>query len=146
MKSPLLLVSAVLVIFLLPATLLSINEFRSVDYGPEPHIIDTAVGVTEADIILSQDLLSGRTANVTLASNNTDDAPIPSIYVAATHTLTIIGLNPDDTRTMQVTYKIGALGDYWGADVGTRVWPMLIIVGIFGLMAGAVYNATRRGE
>lgn len=144
MKAALLIISAILIIGFLPFAVASIEEFRSVDYS-EPHIVDTGIGETDADVVLSQDLFNDATANVSLSSDNGDDAPIPSAYTAATHTLNISGLADDDSRTMTITYKIGALDDYFGADLGARMWPTMLILCVIGLMGAGVYDVTRRG-
>ena len=123
----------------------AINDFRSSDYV-EPHIVVTGVGETEADVVLSQELFGDHTSNVTITSDNEGDAPIPDTYISASQTLTVSGLNASDTRTLTITYKIDALVDYFGAGIGARVWPVFIILGIIGLVAAAVYNATKHGE
>lgn len=144
MKAVVLIFAAIVMIGFLPLTIESINDFRSRDYTA-PYIITTTAS-SEADIILSQPLFSGATANVVLASNITADAPIPITYVSATKTLTITGLALNSVRNLSVVYKIDALTDYFGAGVVARIWPAVIILGIISLIASAVYVGTRRGE
>jgi len=145
MKSALLVISAIVIVLLLPSTMWAINEFRSKDHA-EPHIVDTGVGETDADVVLSQELFGNQTSNVTIVSDNALDAPIPATYTENTRTLNVTGLNADDTRTLDITYKIDALVDYVGAGIAARVWPVFIILGIIGLVAAGIYSATRRGE
>lgn len=142
MKSVSMLLAAVVLIFFLAAVVVSGNEFRSRDYI-EPHIVTTN-GSSAADITLSQILFSSATANVLITSNNTADAPIPFAYVSATKVLTVSGLHANDTRNLSVVYKIDALTDYWGAGIAVRVIPAFLVIGIFGLIGGAVYTVTRR--
>jgi hypothetical protein len=142
MKGALLVIAAILIIFFLPATIESINDFRSTDYL-EPHIEVTAPGVTDVDIVLSQDLFGSRTANVTITSDNALDAPVPFAYTPATNTLNITGLAANDTRTLAVTYKIDNLTDFWGAGTAVKTWPMLLIVAVFGLISAGVYVSAR---
>lgn len=145
MKSVLLIIGAVIIIILLPATLTSINNFRSADYE-EPHDVTTTNPDTTADITLSQTLFNGKTYNVVVTSNITADAPIPSAYVSATKVLTVSGLETDATRRLTVAYKIDGLEDYVGASLGAQVWPLMLALGVIGIIVGAVYTATRHGD
>jgi hypothetical protein len=146
MKPVLLLIGAVLIILLMPAMLLSINDFRMTDKA-EDHIVALVSPAVASDITLSQDLFDDATYNViSITSNETSDAPIAATYTAATNVLNVTGLTTDKTRRLTVTYSIAALSSYWGADTGAKVWPMFLILGVLGIIAGAVYVATRRGE
>ncbi len=145
MRSALLVIAACLIVLLLPSTFAAINEFRSTDYV-EPHTVATGVGVTEADVVLSQELFGGRTYNAAIASDNVSDLPIPDSYVEATQTLTVTGLNADDTRTLTITYKIDALEYDIGVGIATRVFPIFLVLGVIGLIAGAMYNAFHRAD
>ncbi len=145
MKSALMLIGACIVILLLPAILPSISDFRSQDYS-EDHIVTTNVSETQSEISLSQELYSDATYNAVVTSNISEDAPIPSSYVSATQVLTVTGLEADNTRRLTVDYKIDALPEYPGASVASAIWPLLIIVGVIGIIAGAVYSAVRHGE
>ena len=145
MKSVILIISACMIILLLPAVLLSINEFRMTEYE-EPHIITTAAEVTTSDITLSQELFSGETYNAVVTSNITADAPIPSSYVSSTQVLTVTGLEADNSRTLTITYEIDALNDYIGAGLGATIWPIMLVLGVIGIIVAAVYQATRRND
>ncbi len=145
MKSVLLVISACIVILFLPAILDSVNSFRSTDYDVE-YDATTSANVTSADIVLSQELFDENTAFVTVTSNLTLDAPVPSSYDEATQTLTIDGLEANESRRLSLTYKIPSLDTYTGADVGAKIWPLMLVLGVIGIIAGAVYNAVRHGE
>lgn len=145
MRPALLVIAAVIIVLLLPASIVALNEFRMTDYE-EPHNITTGAGETTANVSLSQELFNDDTALVSLSSNNTSDAPIPYLYTSATRYLLITGLVEDDTRQVTVTYKIDNLTDYVGAGVAAKVWPVFLILGIIGIVAAGVYSATRRGE
>ncbi len=144
MKPVLLLIGAVIIILLMPAMLLSINSFRMADQEDE-YIIPLTSPDVSAVITLSQGLFDDATYNVSLSSNVTADAPIASGYVATTKALTVTGLETDTTRRLTVDYKIAALDSYWGADTGAKTWPMFLILGVLGIIVGAVYTATRHG-
>lgn len=146
MKPLMYILGSVIIIFMLPAALLSFTDFRSGDYE-EPHNVDTGVGETTADIVLTQDLFDEDRSYVTITSNLTADAPVPSAYVDSTRTLTVSGLQASDSRRLTVDYKVSKLSSYWAADLGTRTVPLFIILGIIGIIAGAVYlAATSRSE
>lgn len=144
MKSALMIISACLVILLLPATLLAINQFRTVDWW-EPYDIDTGAN-PYTDITLTQELFKGKTYNVTVVSDNELDAPIPFSYNKTSRVLRVTGLKTNDSRRLELTYKIDNLQDYLGAGIGAAVWPIFLVLGVIGIIAGAVYNAMRRGE
>jgi len=145
MKSVLLLVGACIIILLLPAILGSVNDFRMTDYE-EPHIVATGGAETTADITLSQALFGDNTYNASITSNVTADAPIPSSYASATKVPTVSGLETSETRRLTITYKIDSLENYYGAGLGARVWPLMLVLGVIGVIVGAVYNATRHGD
>ncbi len=143
MKTSSLLIAAVIIILMLPAVLLSIDDFRLVDQK-DPFNVTTAAGVTSANITLSQDLYGGNTANAAVSSNETDDAPIAASYTTATNVLNITGLVESNTRRLDVTYSIDRLGDYFGAATGSKVLPILMILGILCIVGGAGYAAWNR--
>jgi hypothetical protein len=139
------IIGACLIILLLGAVLSGITSFRSAEYE-EPHNVTTAGGVTSANITLTQDLFNDDTAFATISSNDTDDAAVPSSYTAGTNTLLISGLAASTTRQLTVTYRYGQLGDYWGADLGARAWPLILVLGVFGVVAGAVVSTYSKRE
>lgn len=142
MKSAVLLLTAMVLMLFAYPVIVSLNDFRSRDYA-EPHIVTTGGGITTADVVLVNELFSNATANAVVVSTDADDAPYPTAYVPATNTLSIAGLAAATTRTLTVTYRIAALSDYPGADLSARFWPALLVLGIIGLIGGAIYNATR---
>jgi len=137
-----LIIGACIVILLLGAVMTGIQSFRSDEYT-ELHNVTTA-SANSSSITLTQDLFDGETAYVTLSSNVTGDAPRPSSYTAATNALLVVGLQPSTTRQLTVTYDYSRLSSYWGADLGARAWPLFLILGVIGVIAGAVYAAARR--
>ncbi len=145
MKGVLILIGSLVVILLMPALLASIISFRSTDYTAQ-YDVDTGGGITTTDIALSQSLFSSATSNAEVTSNNSADAPVPSAYVSATKTLTVEGLNAADSRRLTIIYKISSLDDYLGADVASKMWPILLILGVIGLIAGAVYHSVRGSD
>jgi len=145
MKSVMLLLGAVVIILLLPAVLPSIQDFRSDSYEEAHGVVTTAAGVTSANLTLAQDLFLDENSQVTsITSNVTADVPLVSTYTKANDRLLITGLIAGTTRTLTVTYNTPVLGDFYGADLGTRVFPIFLVLGVIGIVAAAVYNATKR--
>lgn len=144
MKAVGMILGASLIIFLMPAILLSIVSFRSMDYT-EDHIVTTTSPATSTELTLSQPLFGDNTVNVAISSNITSDAPIASTYASATKKLTVIGLETDTIRRLTLKYKVSQLADYWGADIAARSWPLFIIIGVIGIFVGAVVVASKRG-
>jgi hypothetical protein len=140
MKPISLIIGSCIVILLLGAVLGGITLFRSAEYI-QPAVITTAGGITTADVILVQPLFDDTTAYVTITSNNTGDAAIPSSYTAASHTLTISGLLESTSHYLYITFRYNQLGSYWAADIASRAWPLLIAVGVLGCIGAAVYTS-----
>ena len=136
-----------MVILLLGGVFTGIQEVRSTSHTEAFGSVTTAAGVTTANVTLVEDLFGDRTAEVTsVTSNVTTDVPLVSTYTAATNKLLISGLTASQTRTLTVVYKIGRLTDYFGVDTAIRTWPMFLVLGVIGIIAGAVYSASKRGE
>jgi len=137
-----LIIGAVMVILLLGAAMTGIRDFRSSEYT-ELHNVTTGGGVTTASVNITQDLFDSETSYATISSNVTTDAPIPSGYTPATNTLAISGLVASQLRQLTIVYRYGQLGDYFAADLGARTWPLFLVLGVIGVIAGAVYSAAK---
>lgn len=146
MKSVTVLIGAVIVILLMAAVMVSVTDFRT-DSFQDTFDVTTGGGETTAPVVLSQDLFNDATYNVSaISSNLTADTPAAASYVTATNTLTVSGLDADLTRRLTVTYRIDGLEDYIGAGVAAGLWPLLIILGVIAIVAGAMYNAFKSGD
>jgi len=145
MKPVSLLLGAVVIILMMAAVLTAVNDFRMTEYE-EGHAAATGGAETTHDITLSQDLFSNATYNAVVTSNLTTDAPIPDSYASATNVLTVTGLTANTSRLLTITYQIDALEDYFGAGLGARAWPLLLVLGVIGIIAGAVYSAAKKGD
>jgi len=147
MKSLMLLLGACVIILLLAAVVVGVQDFRSEDYTEAHGVVTTAAGVTSANITLTQDLFMDRTSEVqSVTSNLTSDVPLSASYTSATNRLLVSGLVASETRTITVVYKIGRLDDYYAVEMASRTLLTFLILGVIGLAAGAVYQATRRGD
>ncbi len=138
MKSATGLIAAAIILMLMGGIMAGLSSFRGVDVV-EPHNVDS--GSASADIILSNELLDDHTYNCTIVSNQATDAAVPFSYTSATKTLTVTGLDDAVSHTLTLTYKTLQLDS--AADVGARIFPVLLILGVIALVAGAIYNAWR---
>lgn len=144
MKDSARLIAVVIIIFFLPALLLSLDTFRLVD-RVEPHIV--ASGVASANVTLAQDLYDDDTKHVTsISSNVTTDAAIASTYTPSTNVLLITGLDSTKSHYLTFTYSMDRLEDYVAAKQATLVIPALILLGILVIVAGVGVSAFRKGE
>lgn len=143
MKSATNLIAAGIIILLMPAMLLAIDQFRLSDQV-DPFTV--ASGSISANVTLSQDLYNDETRNVEISSNVTTDAPIANTYTTSTNVLNITGLNSSASHYLTVTYKIDRLGDYFGAGAGAKAIPVLLILGAMCIVGGAGYQAFHRNE
>lgn len=145
MKAASSLIAAGIIILLLYPMILAIDQFRLKDQI-DPFNVTTAAAVTSANVTLSQDLYNDATSGVSIESDLDTDAPVASTYTAATNYLLVTGLTADDSRQLTITYDIDRLSDYYGAQAGARVLPILIILGVICIVAGASYQTFRRGD
>ena len=145
MKAATNLIAAGIILLLLPAMILAIDQFRLADQV-DPFVVTTGAAANTTSVTLSQDLYGDETRNASVSSNVTGDAPVASSYVSSTNVLTISGLLADTSHYLTVTYKIDRLGDYFGAGAGARVVPVLLVLGVLCIVGGAGYQAFRRGE
>lgn len=146
MKSAALLFAVIAIALMLPAMLLSIDDFR-LNEQEDPFNVTTGAGTTSQGVGLSQSLFGNDTIHASVSSNLTTDAPIAYSYTSANQTLLVTGLTASASRRLTITYDIDALGDYWGAGTATRVWPLLLIFGGLAVIVAAVYVAleSRKG-
>lgn len=143
MKAIILIIGVCLIILLLAPVMAGIKDFRSAG-KTEPHNVTTGESATTGTLTLSKALYDDDTAHVTITSNNTNDAAVPSSYASATRLLTVSGLVASTSRQLSVAYRYNQLDSFWGADLGAKTWPLLLGLGIIGIIVGAVIQATRK--
>ena len=119
----------------------ALGNFRGVGFTG-PHIIATDAE-TSVNIVLANEVVDNATTNITVVSSNSDDAPVPYLYTSVNRQLTINGLNPSDTRTLTVTYKVPRLDDF--TDFAARFMPTVLIIGSIMAAIGIVIAAFRHG-
>lgn len=144
MKPVMLVLGALVVLFLMGAGMTALIGFRAGDYT-DTFNVTTDNATTTSDCTLSQDVLDDQKAYISISSNSTDDAPVPSSYNSGTEVLTVGGLHASTQRMLTVTYKYPLLSSttYWGADLAARALPLVLILGVIGVIFGAVYTAAR---
>lgn len=104
--------------------------------------VTTGAAETTADVVLDEELWKSRTTSVTsITSDNVTDEPAADSYVEATQTLTVSGLAESDTRELTITYEYDALTDYTMMSMLVSWSPVLLLLGIMGLIAGALWTA-----
>ena len=142
MRTVMMLAGAMILTVLLVAFITGIDDARMVEFE-ELHNATTGAGANTTVVTLTQELFNDETRHVTISSNLTSDAPVPSSYATATQKLTVGGLAASETRQLTVGYKIDRLGEYYAMGVALKVFPMLLGLGIIGLIAAAIYQGVR---
>jgi len=150
MKSALAIIAVIMVLFMFGTMLSGIQGAQTDERDDAFAAVATGVGVTEADVELVADLYDEDILNVVdIASDNEDDAPLADSYAALTNTLTVRGLNANDTRTLEVTYQYDAMtGD--ASIVGSffDLMPTLVVIALVLIIVGAMimgYRSYRGG-
>lgn len=139
------IIGACLIILLLGSILVGINTFRSQSLTEAHGSLATGAGVTSYGVPLTVDLFDAYIYNVTsVTSNETTDVPLVTAYASATKIITITGLAESKTRTLTVIYKISSLDSYLAADLGARLYPFLLVLGVIGIIVGAVVVSFKR--
>ena len=140
MKAMWAIVGAALVILMMGAVLAAIDGFRSTSYT-EQHIQSTGGGDTSVNVVLANAVYGDTTVNISVSSNDTDDAPVPFTYVSATKQLTISGLAVSTSHLLTVVYRTGSLARYPAADLFASYWPAFLGMAIVGIVVGSIVNA-----
>jgi len=138
MKSVVALIGVGVVILMLGAIMLALGSFRGADFA-EPHIVLS--GETSTVIVLANDVLDDSTTNIGILSTSANDAPVPYLYTAGDHHLTINGLSESDNRTLTITYKVPRLDDF--SDIVARFFPMFMVLAGVCIVVGAAVSAFR---
>ena len=129
-----------LFIVFLAGIMWALGNFRGVDFT-EPHILTTTSNQTSTNIRLANSVLDDDNTNISIISNNDNDAPIPYAYTAVNKTLNVTGLNPSDNRTLTITYKVPRLDSF--TDFSARFFPSVLIIGCILAVIGIVVTAFR---
>jgi hypothetical protein len=102
----------------------------------------TGGGDFDTDVVLVGTLYDDDLLNATITSDNALDAPVPTLYVPLTRTLTVSGLVASDTRQLTVTYLYGSLtGAAASAGTFLGITPLLVAVGVLLLIVAVLVTA-----
>jgi hypothetical protein len=146
MKNVLTIFGAVLVVVCLPLIFHVLHDAR-VDINTESHTtLVTGVAETTSNVTLGQPLFGDAVTGVTsISSNNTLDTPTAYSYNTVSRLLTISGLVVGATRTLTIDYEIASesLAELPSAGAFIPIFAYLIIFGILGLIAGAIFGMFR---
>lgn len=149
MKAAFTIVGVVIILILFGTMMAGIKNAQTDERIDAFAAVTTGVGVTEADVVLVTDIYDNSILNVSgIVSSNALDAPLPDSFTPVSNTLTIRGLNANDTRSLEVVYLYAALtGD--AAPAGTFLGMVPIFVGIAIVViivgAGIAVWTSRRG-
>lgn len=134
MKAALAVIGVIIILILFGTMIVGINQAQTDERLDGFVGVTTGVGVTEADVVLVADPFNNDILNISaIVSTNPLDAPLPDSYVGATNTLTVRGLNANDTRTLNVTYAYGSLTGN-AAAVGSFLDMIPIFVSIAAVL------------
>ena len=106
----------------------------------------TTTSGTTATITLASALFKTRAADVvSISSDNAGDTPTVSTVSNST-VIVIGGLETSTSRALAIVYDVDALTDYTGLSAIVGVSPMLIFIGILGIVvAGAWFAWSKKG-
>jgi hypothetical protein len=128
----------VFIILLMPNVVNSTTQFRTATQTDPFSATSTAVGVTTANLTLTQGLWQGQTQYIKVTSDNATDGPRVTAYDPVTNNITVSGLAANVTRNITAVYSIGNLQNYVGADAFAGLSPTMMIIGILLLCIGTV--------
>jgi hypothetical protein len=96
---------------------------------------------SDATITLATALFKTRAADVIgVSSSESGDTPTLSAVVNGTQVV-IGGLATSATRTLNVTYEYDALTDYTGLSSIVSVSPLIIFIGVLGVVVASAWFA-----
>lgn len=142
MKSVLIVFGALLYIICMPFLFNGIHDVRTDEYTQNYTSVTTGAAVTQANVVLSNDLWNDViTSVVSISSNVTGDIPTADNYTALTHTLKVGGLLPATTHSLSVDYEIESitLSELPAISGLFLAIVYLMALAVLGLVAGAIY-------
>lgn len=143
MRAVLAVIGAIIILSLFGTMMVGIKAAQTTARTDNFAAVTTGMGVTEADVVLVTDPYEDDILNVTeITSDNGADAPLPDAYVTGSNTLTVRGLNANDTRDLIVTYAYGNLtGTAAAAGSFLGLMPLLIGAAAVIIVVGAMLVA-----
>jgi len=136
----LIMVAVMMVIF--PIVMESAHELQTDSYTHTEAGVTTGAGVTAANVVLDEAVWDDSTSHITsITSDEVTDVPVAGTYTAATKTLNVTGLAESDSRTLTIVYEYDGLEDYTGMGAMAGVAPLLIFIGVLGVVMGGLYTS-----
>lgn len=137
-----LVVMGSVILFLLPSTG-AMYDFKT-DLQTDTFSSITGVGETSDNLTLSEDIYEDDTTTIDLSASLSSDNPAWNAYDTTTHSLNVIGLTANTTRTLTIAYDIDALEGSDAivalADKMAWIWLLMIIAfpiaGIASILMG----------
>ena len=134
----LIMVAVLFVIF--PIVMDSTHELQTDEYVQAEAGVTTGAEDVAADVVLTKALWDDDTAYVSsITSDEVTDVPVKGTYTAGTQTLNVTGLAVSKTRTLTITYEYDGLTTYTGMGALVGVAPLLIFIGVLGVVMGGLY-------
>ena len=137
------IISLIIAFVFFPYVMRTAEEIKMKEVAEE-HLVVTAGGETSAEFNLYNELYDANLSRIIdVNSSDSSDTPVATTYNMVTQTLTVGGLTPDTSRTLQVDYQTDALKDdvVGGVSKFANVTPFLILGAIIG--AGVVWQTFR---
>lgn len=98
---------AIIFILFLPQLIGNAHAAQAESTSQQFNAVTTGGGVTTATLTLSQaSFYTDSVQRITVASDNTSDAPSAQSYTSSNRHLVVEGLNASDTRVLTVSYEI----------------------------------------
>jgi hypothetical protein len=139
MKVVLTIIGVILVLLMFGLMMGGIKDAQT-DSRTDTFSVTTAPAETTADVVLVADLYNDSILEITgLTSDVSTDNALQDSYVSATRTLTVRGLDDDETRTLTVTYRYDALtGDSASTGSFLGFIPIFVIIAVVLILVGGM--------
>ena len=149
MKGAMVILAVILILSVFGVMLTGIQDANTDERTDAFSAVTTGVGETTAEVKLVAELYDSDLLHVvSISSDDDSESPLPDSYATLNNTLTVRGLATNSTRSLEVTYRYGALtGDSENAGVFLRIIPFIGAFALVFLIIAAVYSEwqKRRG-
>lgn len=114
-----------------------IHDLRTDEVIQSEEVV-TGVGETTADVVLNSALFRDGISEVDSITSTVEETPVSSSYAAETQTLTVSGLDADETRTLTITYYT-ELDDVYMGIIG----PFLLFIIFGGIIFALIWSVVK---
>lgn len=123
----LMIIIAAVFLFFIPIEQ-GIYDFRTQVREDSFNDVDTAVGVTTANVTLFRPIYDSDTDTIDILSDLSTDSPAYSSYNSTTRVLLVSGLTANTTRGLDVSYDISSMTESTAMDNFFNTLPFLWMV------------------